>query len=285
VSAVLRVVRAEGYRLLRTRSSWLVLLALFVVSVLRVFAAHVAESAETARRLASGRASEVVADTGDAWGPLVDGWRVGLVVAALVLLIHAARSLAGDRDAGLLRVAVTKGATRLSLVLGRVLLAVALVPILVAATGAGAWLCARHYFDFGPLVENGYELLSAEELSGELRFAVFGAMPALFALYCFGLFVSSLCRSAIQAVGFSLVLFFVFDLFKDTLREAQYWIFASFAPSFVDGSAMKEMAGTARGFSDAGFPPALEAMNLWLPWPQAAIMIVLAAVVLSRRSL
>lgn len=285
MSAVLRVVRAEGYRLLRTRSSWIVLLALFILSVLRVFASHVAESAETARRIASGRGPETVADSGDAWAPFVDGWRMGLMVAALVLLVHAARSLAGDREAGLLRMAVTRGATRLSLVLGRVLLAVVLVPTLVAVTGVGAWLCARYYFDFGPLVEDGYELLSVEELSGELRVAVLAALPALFGLYCFGLLVSSLCRSAILAVGSSLILFFVFDLFKDPMREAQYWVFASFSPSFFDGSAMKEMAGMARGFSDAGYPPGLLEMNLWLPWPQAAIMITLAAVVLSRRSL
>jgi hypothetical protein len=45
------------------------------------------------------------------------------------------------------------------------------------------------------------------------------------------------------------------------------------------------MAGMARGFSDAGLSSDLVRMSFWLPWPEAAILVLLASLVLSRRSL
>ena len=279
------VLRAEGHRLLRSRASWLVLVTLFLVSALRVFAAYVGATAARAERLAGGGGEVDASSSGDAWAPFVEGWRAGLVLAAILLLCHAARGLAGDREAGLLRLATTRGASRTSLVLGRAALAPVLVLAFTAVTGLGAYLAARWFFAFGPLVEDGYEILSAEELAGELRHAVLAVLPALLALYTFGLFVSSLARSATQAVAWSLTSFLVFDLFKEALGPARHWCFAAFSPSFVDGSAMAEMAGMARGFSDAGFPAALLRLNLWLPWPWAVALVALACLVLSRRTL
>lgn len=285
MSAIFRVFRAEGYRLLRARASGAILVALFAVSGLRVVASWIALGTERAERVAEGRAPLTTAQSGDAWAPFVEGWRAGLILVALVLLIHAARGLAGDRRRGLLRLALTRGASRVSLVLGRVLLAPFLIVVLVAVTGAGAYLGAHFLFDFGPLVEDGYELLSVAELTRELRLAILVTLPPLLALYAFGIVVSSMCRTAAQAVGLSLTLFLAFDLFKEALGQAQYWVFAAFTPSFLDGSAMNEMAGMARGFSDAGFSAELVRMNLWLPLPEAAILVVLASLVLSRRSL
>jgi hypothetical protein len=48
---------------------------------------------------------------------------------------------------------------------------------------------------------------------------------------------------------------------------------------------MREMADIARGFSDAGYTEALYRTNLWLPWPQALLFLLLACFFAARHPL
>ncbi len=286
MSGALRVARAELYRALRSRSAWIVGACVPLAAAARVLAGRIGAAAERADALARGVQPAAAADvSGAGWGALVDGWRVGLVLASLLLVVHGARALAGDRESGVLRVAVTRSASRTGVVLGRALLAPALVLLFVALAGAGAALPAAAFGDFGPLVEEGYELASAEELGRELCKSVLASLPALCATWTFGLFVGALVRSAAGATAAALCAFLAFDLFKEALGEARHLVFAAFAPTLVDGSAMHEMAGVARGFSDAGYSSELFAKSLWLPWPQAAILLAAAALATARRPL
>jgi len=283
VTGTIRVFRSEWFRFLRYRTTWVSTAFLLLVPALFVFSTHVADLAEAARRASVGRAAVETVESGDAWAPFVDAWKAGLVLSTLLLLIHSARSLAGDCDRGVLRLAVTRSTTRGDLVWGRALLSIGLVLGAVFTSGLGAYAVAEYYYDFGPLIDDGYEIMSKEELFAELELAIVSALPALFATYCFGLLLSSLMRSATGAVATALALFLVFDLFKDILGDGQYWVFAAFAPSFVDTSAMKEMAGIARGFSDAMFEPFSQ--SLVLPLPEALLMLVCSSWVLSRKTL
>lgn len=284
MSGTWRVFSAELYRLVRSRVAWVAGAFLFLVPVLRVFAARVVDSSSRLEAARAGR--ELLGlDEGLGWAPLVEGWRAGLALGALLLLIHGARTLAGDRDSGVLRLASTRTASRAALVVGRALLGPILVLLVVAFSGLGAWLAARQWFDFGPLVEDDYLILSVSELLGELRLAVLAALPALWAVHTFGLFVSSLARTSTGAVASSVAVFLAFDLFKEALGESRLWVFASYAPSFVDSSAMQSMASVALGYSDAYFAPGLLRMNFILPWPQAILLVLLAAVVSGRRRL
>jgi hypothetical protein len=279
-----RVLSAELYRLATTRATYVAALFLFLVPVLRVWAAELGERA--ARLEAASRGSALLGlEEGRGWAPLVEGWRAGMALGGLLLLIHGARSIAGDRESGLLRLATTRTASRGALVLGRALLGPVLVLSLVVLSGLGAWLASWYWFDFGPLVEDGYTILEASEVQAELRLAVLAALPALLAVHAFGLFISAASRSATGAVAVAVAMLLAFDLLKDAVGEARYWVFASFAPSFVDGSAMKEMAGIARGYSDAGYPAALLRMNFLLPWPELLLLVTLTGLVLSRRRL
>jgi hypothetical protein len=284
----LRVLRAEGHRLLRSRLGLWGALCLALVSALRVMASRAAEVADHAasvqRALSDGRDAPELA-VSNAYAPLVDGWLTGLTVGVLLLLLMAARSLAGDREKGILRLATTRSATRAGLVWGRALLGIPVCLGVMAATGLGAWLAASTFFEFGPLIEHGYELMSAEELKAELGKALVATLPPLLGVWTFGLLISSMARSAAGAVTFALAGFLGFDLFKEVLGESQYWAFAAYSPSFVDRSCMAEMAGIARGLSDAGYSESLYRMNLMLPAPQAVLLTLLAAWILSRRAL
>jgi hypothetical protein len=140
--------------------------------------------------------------------------------------------------------------------------------------------------DFGPLVEEGYEILSAEELRGEVALGLFATLPALVALWAFGLLISACSRTAVSAVATTLVLFVAFDLIKESLsQESLYLVFASFAPSLSDSSPLGEAAQVVQGFSDRGFSDELLSLAMWLPWAQALLIVGAAVAVIRSRTL
>lgn len=279
-----RVLRAEWFRLSRSRMTYLAGLFVLLVPALKVTAARFIDTAQRLEAASQGR--EVLGlEEGRGWAPMVEAWRAGLALGALLLLIHGARAVAGDRDSGVLRLASTRTAARPALVFGRALLGPPLVLGIVLLAGLSAWFMAGWYFDFGPLVEDGYTILEVDELRRELSRALLSAIPALWAVHAFGVLISSFSRGATLAVASSIALFLAFDLFKGALGESRFWAFASYAPSFVDNSAMQEMVGVAHGYSDAGFPESLMRMSLLLPGPQGLLFIGVAALVLTRRRL
>jgi len=289
MTGALRVFRAEAYRLSRSRTVALAGLFLAAVAALRVLGAHAADmsayAAAAQRALSAGKAVPPLPPPGNAWAPFADGWLAGLTVGTLLLLIASARTLAADRETGLLRLASTRSVSRAGLVVGRMLHGVLLVTLVMGVTGLAAWLTASALFQFGPLVEDKYEILSSAELRDEFLRAVYATLPALLATWSFGLAVSALLGSGIGAVSVALATWLGFDLFKDVLGQAQYTVFAAFNPSFVDRSCLKQFAGVARGFSDAGYSESLYAQNLWLPWPQALLLLLLAVWITKRRPL
>ena len=259
------------------------------IAAIRVFAAHVSVNAAHAeavsQALMAGRSLPEAPPAGNAYAPLVEGWLAGLTVGTLLLLVHSARTIAGDRESGILRLARTRSVSRNALVIGRFLLGAVLVLSLILISGFGSWVTTSMFFEFGPLVEDGYELISEHELLEELHKAVVAAIPALVATYAFGLMISAFGRTATGAVGFCLALFFAFDLFKDVIGAAQVWVFASFAPSLVDKSCLHEMAGIASGYSDAGYTEFVLRMNHVVPWPEALLFLCIACWIVSRRPL
>jgi hypothetical protein len=282
VKGTWRIFSAEFYRLRRSRITWLAALFVFLIPALRVFAARLSGSA--ARLAAAREGRELLGlEEGRGWAPLVEGWRAGLALGALLILIHGARTIAWDRERGILRLAATRTAGRSAQLFGRALLGPVLVLSVVILSGLGAWLAANHWFEFGPLIEDDYLILTAGELHSELRFALLAALPPLLAVHAFGLLVSTISRGATIAVACSVALFLAFDLFKESLGDDRWWVFASYSPSFIDTSAMREMVGVAHGYSDAGFTAALMRMNLMVPWPQIALLLLAAAWILSRR--
>lgn len=288
MTATWTVLRAEAYRIWYGRL-WIVgLVALAAVAALRVIAERVSVAAAHAtavqEALSSGRPTPE-AVTPNAYGPFVDGWLAGLTVATLLLLILSARGLASDAQDGLLRIATTRSTPRGALVTGRVLLGLPLALGALVVTGLAAYATSAALFAFGPIVEDGYTLVSVSEIHAEITSAALAVAPAMFAAWCFGLFVSSASRTGTTGVSVVLAVFLAFDLFKDVLGDAQYWAFASFCPSFVDSSAMGEAALAARGFSDAGFPAHVASLNSIVPLPQAMLFVVGAVLVMRRRGL
>ncbi len=276
MSGVLRTLHAEAFRLRKTRTVGWSLVFLAVVAAARVFAAHVGTAVSSVSANAASASEGDV--SGTAWGPFVDGWRTALSAATLLLLLHATRSIAADRESGILRVTWTRATSRGASVVARALLSLGLIVAAFAVTGVAAFVTAGALFDFGALVEDGYEFLTAAELRVELATAALAVLPAFAATYAFGLAVSAATRSATVATNVALSVFLAFDLFKEALGGAQQWVFAAFVPSFVDGSALSAMSGVARGFSDAGLSPRFLELSLIVPSVQALVFLVLACI-------
>jgi len=289
MSGTLRVFAAETYRLSRSRATAATAVFLAGVAALRVTGAWIGDrsayAAAVQRALSQDRPLPPLPPVGNAWGPFADGWLAGLTVGTLLLLIASARSLAGDREAGLLRLASTRSASRSALVLGRALHGALLVFALMAVTALGAWAAAAALFEFGPFVEDGVELVNAADMHAEFLRAAAATLPPLLATWSFGLCVSALMASGTGAVSVALATYLGFDLFKEVLGEGQYWLFAAFNPSFVDRSCLREFAGIARGFSDRGYSASLYQQNMWLPVPEALLLLLLAAWITSRKPL
>lgn len=289
MNGAVRVFRAEWYRISHSRVLLGSALFLALVAALRVIASRMADASiyatQVQRALSQDRPVPPVPPTGNAWAPLTDGLLAGLTVGTLLLLIASTRAVAGDRESGILRVASTRSASRAGLVLGRAMLGMVLTLGAMLAAGLGAWIASALLYDFGPVVEDNYELVSSEELRAGLRLALLATLPPLLTTWLFGLFVSTVTRSGTGAVAVGIATYLGFDLFKEVLGDAQYYVFAAFNPSFVDNSCLNEFANVARGFSDAGYSELRFAQNLWVPWPQALVLILLACAVTHRRPL
>ena len=283
MSGALRVLRAEFVRLITSRTGMATALLLVCIPALRVWAAVLATRAKDIQRAASG-SDQIGLTEGTGWALLVDGWRAGLMLGTALLLVQGARALAGDRETGVLRLAITRSASRSGSVVGRALLGPVLVVLVVALTGLGAYLATKMAgANFGDLIEDDFTIFSADEVRSELIRALGPVAAGLMAVHAFGLFVSSVSKGPVLALAGSLAAVLLWDVFKEDFGESRFFVFASHAPTFADGSAMKELAGFARGYSDAGLPEAVINMGRILPPLQALVFVALAALVLRKR--
>ncbi|MDG1491755.1 MAG: hypothetical protein P8M11_15805 [Planctomycetota bacterium] len=283
MSGALLVLRAEFMRMLASRAAWVGAVMILAVPALRIWAASFAERAKAIEAMGSGQSLTGLSE-GTGWAMLVSGWRAGLMLATALLLVQGARSIAGDRETGVLRLAVTRSASRAGAVAGRALLGPILTVGMVALAGVAAYLATSVAGgDFGDLVQDDYPIFSADEVLIELRRALVVCSLGLMAVHAFGLLVSSLARGPVLALAGSLATLLVWDVFKDDFGAASWWVFASHAPTFADGSAMFEMVKFAGGYSDAGLPPAVHNMGLVLAPVEALAFVLLAALAVRRR--
>ena len=103
---LLRVLQAELVRICASRAAWLGL-ALVALIAPQGAGRVLAQRAKEIEHLTGGGGAPGLTE-GDGWALLVDGWRAGLMLATALLLVQSARALAGDRETGVFRLAVTR---------------------------------------------------------------------------------------------------------------------------------------------------------------------------------
>jgi len=285
VSGSLRVLRAEIARTLTSWAAWFGVIMILVIPFLWVWVGVLADRAERIQRMAEGRTYLGLSE-GTGWSTMVDGWRPALMIATALLLVQTARSLAGDRESGVLRLAVTRSASRSGAIVGRALLGPLITLAMVALSGLSAYVASSAFGgDFGDLVEDGDMIFSAGEVMDELRRSMLPVVLGMMAVHAFGLLISSLSRGPVIALAASLAAVLLWDIFKEDVGDKRWLVFASHAPTFADGSGMRELAGFSRGMSDAGMPEGVFRMGTILSPAEAIVFVLIACLAVRRRPL
>lgn len=285
-NGALLTLRAELFRVATSLIAWVAAVLTVLVSVLRVWASVVGERIRRAEAAASGRELTSDLESGTAWPMLVDGWRAGLMMATALLLVAGARTVAGDRESGLLRLGVTRSTSRVGAVVGRALVGPVLVAALVTLSGLGAWFGATVIGggDFGDQMMFGSPLFAAEEVHDSLVLALVIASLGLVAVHAFGVLVSALIPGPLIAVAVALTSIVLWDVFKDAAgSDAAGFVFATHAPTFADSSPMIEMVKISRGMSDGVISDEVRAKGTFFPAVEAVLFVALACLALRRK--
>jgi ABC-type transport system involved in multi-copper enzyme maturation permease subunit len=218
-----------------------------------------------------------------AYGYAVDGLSTGLTLLVLILTALSAHSFAYDRDTGMVRHLLIRRVSRPALLLAKLaqlhLTALLALLLLFAAT----WLTGGLLWEYGPVVEDGFELIGEQEMRSEISLGLRLALLPIPATIGLGLLVSVLTHSTTQAVTAALGVTLAIDIFKATLGDYAHYIYASFQPSLIDQSYLAEVGRIVRGYSDVLIDGRVLQLNTWIPVPQMILLVILALLCVRRR--
>lgn len=276
--------KAELYVMQRSTSVRLILLLPAVIVLIRAIVVKLSETGQEARDTLLGQA-DIASSSDNAWGPLVDSFSTGLTLLSLALIAYAAWTFANDRDTGALRHVLIRRVSRTGFVLAKLLAVLLLALATLGLMSAAIGIITAMLWNFGPVVEDGYELISNEEIRAEVALGLRLAIIPLPAALAFGLLVSVLAQSATQAVTGALGITLAMDIFKGMLGERASYLYASFQPSLIDQSYLHDVSRLVRGYSDVMIDNRVLQLNEWVPIPEALLFIVLALVIVRRKTL
>ena len=277
----LTALRAELFIATRSNSSRVTVLLPTLIVIAQLAATRLREVGEQARDALLNGSSGLVTN---AYGYFVDGLGTGLTILILMLVALAAYSFAYDRDTGLIRHLLIRRISRSALVLAKLaqLHIVALLSLLLLLIST--WLCSGLLWDFGAIVEDGFELIGEAEIQTEILLGIKLAVLPIPAMIAFGLLVSVVTQSTTQAVTTALGITLAMDIFKSTLGDYSHYLFASFQPSLIDQSYLQEVSRIVRGFSDVLIDERVLLLNTWVPLPQMLLLAAISLVLVQRRS-
>lgn len=281
----LTALRAELFIATRSNSSRVTVLLPTLIVIAQLAATRLREVGEQARdALLNGSGFGSSGPVTNAYGYFVDGLGTGLTILILMLVALAAYSFAYDRDTGLIRHLLIRRISRSALVLAKLaqLHIVALLSLLLLLIST--WLCSGLLWDFGAIVEDGFELIGEAEIQTEILLGIKLAVLPIPAMIAFGLLVSVVTQSTTQAVTTALGITLAMDIFKSTLGDYSHYLFASFQPSLIDQSYLQEVSRIVRGFSDVLIDERVLLLNTWVPLPQMLLLAAISLVLVQRRS-
>ncbi|MEX1032098.1 MAG: ABC transporter permease [Cellvibrionaceae bacterium] len=274
--------RVELFTTSRTRLPWLLVAAPALAVALRLLLVKITTSNQALRASVTGDAD---VQTINGYGYMVDGFSTGLTLLYLIFIAYAAFSFAIDRDHGVVRHLVIRRVSRRALIGAKFLVFNILALVSVAAVIIVALVLSRLFWDLGPVVEDGFEIIGEPAIREEIRMGLTLALLPLPACLALGLLISVCAGSATQAVALAVGITLVVDIFKNLLGKGAHYLYAAFQPSLIDQSYLSDVARIVRGYSDVLIDQGVYQLNLWIPLPQAILFVILALVVVGRRKL
>lgn len=277
--------KSELFIARHTFSSKLIVLAPAVLAVLQTLLEWITEAgAATRNNLLSNPTFDDIVNL-NAYGHFVDGMKTGLTVLGLILVAQAAYSFSYDRDTGMIRHILIRRASKPALIFAKLLqinliglISILLLIITTYVTSSLLW-------EFGAIVEDGFELISEEEILAEISTGLRLAIIPLPAAIAFGLLVSVIAQSATQAITTALGITLAIDIFKSMLGDYADYVYARFQPSLIDASYLRDVSRIVRGYSDVMINESVLQLNLWMPIPTLIIFVGLTMIFIHKKSI
>jgi len=221
----------------------------------------------------------------NAYGHFVDGMSTGLTILGLLVVAQAAYSFSYDRDTGIVRHILIRRASRPALILAKLFQINLLAIISIAILMITSYLISGFLWEFGAIIEDGFELISEEEILAEISMGLKLAIVPLPAAIAFGLFVSTIAQSATQAITTALGITLAIDIFKSMLGSYADYLYARFQPSLIDASYLQDVSRIVRGYSDVLVNADVLQLNLWAPLPAFVIFVGLTIFSIKRKNI
>lgn len=278
--------KAELYVALRSNSTRLVVVLPALISSLQLLLVSFRSAGEQARDALGGQGfAQATVDGADAWGALVDAMSTGLTLIGLTLVAYAAWSFAGDKDSGALRHLLIRRVSRRALVAAKLVNAHIVGAISVVLMLVTAVLVAYGLWDFGPVVEDGYELIGTQEIHDEIRLGLILALIPLPTVIALGMLISVSTQNATQAITAALGLTLALDIFKGLMGNFSGYLYVTYQASLINESYLSDVSRLVRGFSDVLIDTSALQLNQWAPWPQMLVLILAGLIIVQYRKL
>ncbi len=285
MNGFLKALRSEMFVGFRTMGSRLVIClpALFVLAQALLFKAR--DTGAAVRNSLTGSSNFEAEVANNAYGHFVDGLDTGITLLGLLLVAQAAYSFSAERDSGAIRHLLIRCSSRSAIGLAKLaqlhLLALAALVLLFISN----LLTSNVLWEFAPVVEDGFELISEEEIHQEIALGIRLALLPIPAAIALGLAISVIANSSTQAVAAALGLTLLLDLFKSALGDGALFLYANYQPSLLDHSYLQDVSRLVRGYSDVLVDERFLQLNHWIPVPSLMVLAAIMLIVLQRRSL
>ncbi len=285
MNGLLVAIKSETFVALRTFASKLIVTAPALIAAAQLILVKLTEAGQQARDGILGGSSFEQSAANNAYGFFVDGLSTGLTMLGLLLVAQGAYSFSYDRDIGSIRHLLIRRVSRHSMLTAKLihLHLLALLSTLLLLTTS--YLLSGILWEYGAIVEDGFELISEQEIREEIGLGLRLALVPLPAAIAFGLLISVSTQSATQAVTTALGITLAVDIFKGLLGDMANYLYASFQPSLIDQSYLQSVSRIVRGYSDVVIDDSLLQLNMWVPFPALVLFFTAGLWVVQRRKI
>ena len=285
MNGLLVAIKSEIFVALRTFASKLIVTAPALVAATQLMLVKLTEAGQQTRDSILGGGSFEQSVANNAYGFFVDGLITGLTMLGLLLVAQGAYSFSYDRDVGSIRHLLIRRVSRSSVLTAKLihLHLLALLSVLLLLTTS--YLLSGMLWEYGAIVEDGFELISEQEIREEIGLGLRLALVPLPAAIALGLLISVSTQSATQAVTTALGITLAVDIFKGLLGDIANYLYASFQPSLIDQSYLQSVSRIVRGYSDVLIDDSVLQLNMWVPFPALALFFTAGLWIVQRRKI
>ena len=285
MNGLLVAIKSELFVALRTFASKLIVAAPALVAAAQLMLVKITETGQQARDTLLGESGFEQSVANNAYGFFVDALTTGLTMLGLLLVAQSAYSFSYDSDIGSIRHILIRRVSRGSVLTAKLIHLHLLALLSVLLLLITSYAMSGMLWEYGAIVEDGFELISEQEIHEEIWLGLRLALVPLPAAIAFGLLISVSSQSATQAVTAALGITLAIDIFKGLLGDMSNYLYASFQPSLIDQSYLQSVSRIVRGYSDILIDDSVLQLNMWVPFPALALFFAASLWIVQRRKI